>query len=391
MTGPADHDFRPIPAGAGLPYPGRVRVTLALRLVGYALLAVVAVATMLTAVMPVGQRALWLAAYAAFAIAFHVGASAPPGARLPRLPALGVAPPAIRALARILPCHFGALSLVAVAAQAALVLTPRQAAAWIVAMTAGLGYFLWLTERAEDCVAALIALLGFQSFAVVAAYVARRETEARQALACANAELRATRELLAEASRIHERTRIARELHDVLGHDLTALGLQLEIATHVPEPQVPTHLAKARDVNARLLCNVREVVGAMRASCGSDLVHALRTLVDDLPGLTVHLALPDALVIHDAARAHCVLRCVQEIVTNALRHARAANLWIAIAPHDGGIAIDARDDGQGAAALSPGHGLSGMRARLEELGGFLQIAPAPSFRLTAQLPLEAAP
>ena len=116
----------------------------------------------------------------------------------------------------------------------------------------------------------------------------------------------------------------------MLGHDLTALGLQLEIATHVGVDKAPEHVAKARDVNARLLRNVRDVVGKMRASEGTDLREALRMLVEDLPGLDVHLSLPDALRIDDAARAHCVLRCIQEIVTNTLRHARARNLWIAI-------------------------------------------------------------
>jgi signal transduction histidine kinase len=380
-----------MPAGAGVPYAGTVRVTLALRLVGYALLAVVAVATMLTATMPLGPRLAWIAAFAALALAFHAGAVAPPSARIRRLVALAVATPAILAMGAILPCHFGALSLVAVAAQAALVLTPRQAAAWIAAMTAGLGYFLWVAERPEDCVAALIALVGFQSFAVVAAYVARRETEARHELAVANAELRATRELLAEASRAHERTRIARELHDVIGHDLTALGLQLEIATHVPGPKVPEHLARARDANARLLRNVRDVVGAMGASRGSDLACALRTLVADLPGLAVHLALPDAVVLDDPARAHCVLRCVQEIATNTLRHAHARNLWIEIEQRAGAICVEAHDDGRGADQLVVGRGLAGMQARLEELGGFLRIAPAPSFALTARLPLGVAP
>jgi len=132
-------------------------------------------------------------------------------------------------------------------------------------------------------------------------------------------------------------------------------------------------------------------VGAMRVSEGTELGQALRTLVEDLPGLTVHLALPDALVIDDAARAHCVLRCVQEIVTNTLRHARARNLWIAIEQRAGAITVDARDDGRGAPRVEAGNGLTGMRARIEELGGFLRIAPAPSFSVTAQLPLGGEP
>jgi signal transduction histidine kinase len=82
-----------------------------------------------------------------------------------------------------------------------------------------------------------------------------------------------------------------------------------------------------------------------------------------------------------------VLRCVQEIVTNTLRHAGASNLWIHVEQRTGGIVVDTRDDGRGAHQVTAGHGLSGMRARLEELGGFLQIAPAPSFAVTAQLPI----
>jgi signal transduction histidine kinase len=367
---------------------GFVRITFALRLVGYGLLLVVLVATLIDAsYLPRTQLTLWLVAYAGFAIAFHLGASAPVGARTRRLVSLAIATPTMLAMAALLPCHFGALSLVIVASQAALVLSPLQATAWILAQTTVLGYFVCKAYSLDNGIAALIALLGFQSFAAVAVYVARHEAEALQALACANAELRSTRTLLAEASRVNERTRIARELHDVLGHDLTALGLQLEIATHVACDKVPEHVAKARDVNARLLRNVRDVVGKMRTSDGADMREALRTLVEDLPGLTVHLSLPDALFIDDAARAHCVLRCVQEIVTNTLRHARARNLWIKIEQHAGGLAVDARDDGRGASVLATGNGLSGMRSRLEELGGFLHIAPAPSFALTARLPL----
>ena len=365
-----------------------MRVTLALRLVGYGLLLVVLSATAIDVSYVERTRlALWGLAFAGFAVAFHVGASAPVGARSRRLAALAVATPAMLAMAALLPCNFGALSLVIVASQAALVLSPVQATAWILAQTTVIGYFLCQVVALDDGVAALIALLGFQSFAAVAVYVARREAEARQALACANAELRSTRSLLEEASRVNERTRIARELHDVLGHDLTALGLQLEIATHVASDKVTEHVARARDVNARLLRNVRDVVSTMRASEGTDLRGALRTLVEDLPGLSVHLALPDTLFIDDAARAHCVLRCVQEIVTNTLRHARAANLWITITQGADGIAVDARDDGRGADAIATGHGLSGMRSRLEELGGILHIASAPSFAVTAQLPL----
>jgi signal transduction histidine kinase len=200
----------------------------------------------------------------------------------------------------------------------------------------------------------------------------------------------ATRSLLDEASRAHERTRIARELHDVLGHDLTALGLQLEIATHVDADAGRAHLTRAQEVNARLLRNVRDVVSAMKSEQGPELSAALRAMVADVPGLAVHLEIEDALVVEDAVRAQCVLRCVQEIVTNTLRHARGANLWIRVKREGEHITVDARDDGCGAETLCTGHGLSGMRGRLEEMGGLLEIATAPerAFSVMARLPMR---
>jgi signal transduction histidine kinase len=369
-----------------------MQVPRALRLVGYALLIVILVPTAIeTGLVISADLAAWCAAFAGFALAFHVGASAPDGQRARRLIALAVQTPAMFAMAALLPCNFGALSLVIVASQAALVLSRAQVVIWIGAQTLVIGGFLAQVCPLYDTAAAMVALLGFQSFAAVAVFVVRGEAQARRALAHANAELRATRVLLDEASRAHERTRIARELHDVLGHDLTALGLQLEIAAHVGPAQAPVHVGKAREVSARLLRNVREVVSAIGAPDGAGLVVALRTLVADVPGLTVHLALPAELRVDDAARAHCVLRCVQEIVTNALRHARAGNLWIELAEDGGALTVDARDDGRGAPIVTAGTGLLGMRARIEELGGALRVAPAPSFAVRAMLPLGARP
>jgi signal transduction histidine kinase len=72
--------------------------------------------------------------------------------------------------------------------------------------------------------------VGFQAFAVVTAFVADSEIRARTDLAGVNVELRAARELLAESNRASERLRISRELHHVMGHNLTALSIHLEVA-----------------------------------------------------------------------------------------------------------------------------------------------------------------
>ncbi len=364
-----------------------MRIARALRILGYVLLVMMALPEAMDKDVVSGPKITkWLVAYALFGIAFHVSASAPEGARRRRLVALVAMMPPLLAMALIIPCHFGSLSLIIVASQVALVLSPRITGVWMVVQSLCVGYCLMRTETFADALAEVIALGGFQAFAAVAVYLARREAEAKQDLAQTNAELRATRALLEETSRVNERTRIARELHDVLGHDLTALRLQLEVATHVGD-KAPAHVARAQEVSERLLSNVRDVVTAMRATPPPDLGAALRVLAEGAPGLRVHLDVPQPLALEDPARAHCVLRCVQEIVTNALRHARAQNLWIeVVCEKDGSISVDAKDDGCGAAVVRTGGGLSGMRARLEEMGGFLSVASAPSFAVSARLP-----
>jgi signal transduction histidine kinase len=368
-----------------------MRIARTLRVIGYVLFVVAGLPLALDPHMRIDRHlAPWLCAYFALGVAFHVGASAPETDRRRRLLALGAMVPAMLAMAALQPCHFGSLTLVIVASQAALVLAPPQLAALIAGQTLALGYFLVCSEAFQEGIGTMLVLLAGQTFAAVAVHAARREAEAKNDLERTNAELRATRSLLEETSRVNERTRIARELHDVLGHDLTALGLQLEVATHVPPERAGGHVAKAQEVSARLLHNVRDVVTAMRDAPPPDLTSALRTLVQGVPGLEVHLAMPDVLRVDDGARGHCILRCVQEIVTNAMRHAQAKNLWITIAQTDDAITVDAKDDGRGAEEVRAGHGLSGMRARLEELGGWLRVATEPSreFAVSAWLPAK---
>jgi signal transduction histidine kinase len=336
----------------------------------------------------------WLLAYAAFGLAFHIGARAPtdPAHRLRRLAALAIMAPAMIAMEALLPCGFGALTLVVVASQAALILSTSATLVCAAVQSAVVACFLvpelgWTVGGAQ-----LIALVGFQAFACAAILSARGESEARLALIQANQQLVATRSLLSDACRAQERERIARDLHDALGHSLTALALQLEIASHLREDEARGHVGKARDLTDRLLGEVREVVGKMRATRPSRLATAIRALVVDAPGLALHLDVPESLVVEETLRVDCVVRCVQEIVTNARRHAQAQNLWICLRRDNDGICVEARDDGRGTADLRGGNGLQGMRSRFEELGGWVEVTTAPerSFLIRARLPLGTA-
>ncbi|MGH8191159.1 MAG: sensor histidine kinase [Rhodanobacteraceae bacterium] len=236
--------------------------------------------------------------------------------------------------------------------------------------------------------------LGYSMLAFVASEVALQQADAREEQRRLNSELRATRALLAESSRVSERMRIARELHDLVGHHLTALSLNLEVAGHLVENQAASeHVARARTTARQLLADVREVVSELRDDEGIELTTALRDLTEGVPGLEVHLELPQRFAVPDSRRAQILLRCTQEIITNAVRHARARNLWLRFEERPGGqLVLMAHDDGCGALEVRPGNGLTGMRERLAEVGGQLAIHTQRNqgFALEASLPVEGA-
>ena len=278
---------------------------------------------------------------------------------------------------------------------------------------------------------------GFIVLAFVTALVTKQQVEAREEQRRLNSELRATRTLLAESSRLAERMRISRELHDLVGHHLTALSLNLEVASHLVQGQAQEHVRQAQSVAKLLLSDVREVVSQlregdsidltqalrnltegkaqehvrqshtlakllltdvreavseMREEKGIDLTNALRVLAEGVPALDVQLDLPEHLQIEDPECAQVLLRCAQEIITNTVRHAGARNLWLRCERTETNeLAIHARDDGRGAGDMRQGNGLTGMRERLAQVGGRLDIVTArdQGFALDAWLPLEA--
>ena len=250
------------------------------------------------------------------------------------------------------------------------------------------GTFLW----------GLAAIYGaVQTFAFITADVAKREARSSDELARMNTELRATQLMLTQASQVGERVRIARELHDVLGHDLTALGLHLEVALNSADG-APHELRNARAIATGLMSKVREAVSLLRDNDGMRLTPILRSLAAEGPNLRVHLSITGDIDTADAARAHALVRCLQEIVTNARRHSRANNLWLDVRRNGTDIIAKARDDGIGTDTLAlerslgrpaTGQGLLGMRERLVQFGGKLNVetASGKGFVIEVILPL----
>jgi signal transduction histidine kinase len=288
----------------------------------------------------------------------------------------------------ILPTSAEGAWLVAVIAQLAAALPLAATIATAVIQTAIFGWLLSLERPLELAVDVPIAWLGFQIFAALLTHVARSEAQHRSQLVERNVQLLATRQQLAEQTRAAERLRMARDLHDGLGHHLSALSLNLEAAAHLAAPDAREHVVRAQSVARAMLGDVRQTVSGVRED-GADPMQTIRSLVESIDSPVVHVDGPPALAVPNPAHADTLTRVVQEIVTNAVRHAQARNLWISVAQQAGGIEVGGKDDGQGARDWRDGHGLRGMRERLALVGGSLDVrtSPGAGFEIRARIPL----
>ncbi|PJJ97397.1 two-component sensor histidine kinase [Lysobacteraceae bacterium NML91-0213] len=304
---------------------------------------------------------------------------------------LGLALQAICALALVGLAHRGGTApvlLVVTVAQLAMLHPPRVTIPLVVLLDVGL-YLLLRRAGYSEPLLVTVLYLGFQMFAALTAHYARTAEASRDALARVNADLLATRALLADSARDAERLRLARELHDVAGHKLTALNLNLRALAADPALHGRPDLAIAQRMGRELLGDIRGVVNAMRDSPGLDIATALQALAAPFPRPALRLEIADDLRIDDPALAEAVLRLVQEALTNAARHAGADTLVVRLMRNGASLQVSVEDDGHLRTPPREGNGLAGMRERIAAVGGRLTLGRGPggSMRIDAELPL----
>ncbi len=279
---------------------------------------------------------------------------------------------AASALALVRLAHYSGVApalLVMLAAQIAATWPPRIALLAIAAVN--LGMYLVLRDVNAHAGVVVLIFAGFQAFAMLTTHYAHSAEQARDRLALVNADLLATRALLAESSRDAERLRLSRELHDVAGHKLTALRLQLRALAG--RGDAPAELALCEQLSAELLGDIRAVVHSLRDGGQLDIGTALQALAAPLPRPRLQLQLDASVHVHDTAKAEALLRCVQEALTNSARHGDAQVLQVRLREHEGRLRLDMQDDGKLRGELRMGNGLTGMRERVVEHGGTLQL------------------
>ncbi len=283
-----------------------------------------------------------------------------------------------------------AVLLIVVAGQGVLLFSTRTFVLCMLAFNAAIAA-MWIgrTDSFFDLLLSLLSIFGFQAFAALTGHYAGSRERAREHLARINAELLATRRLLEESARAGERLKLSRELHDVAGHSLTALKLNLARLARDPALAGREELLVSSALADDLLGQIRQVVGTLRAHDGFDLRAALEALAQPIPGVRIAIDIEDGLRVDDIEQAETLLRCAQEAITNALRHGRAGGIRIALHRIDGALTLSVANDGLAPARIDFGNGLTGMRERLDAVGGTLEIATTPprGLQVIARIPL----
>jgi signal transduction histidine kinase len=269
----------------------------------------------------------------------------------------------------------------------------------------GFGIFPWLDHLLRDQPGpSLVGVAGLAAWLLV--------------LLGAAEGIRIRRERAAEAARIREeealrrageeRLRIARELHDALGHHLSLINMQSGVALHLntelPE-QTHNSLTAIKQASKEALAELRSVLDILRQEGEPAARSPTWTLarLDELvsqaaaAGLEVRTETDGEVRRLPFAVDVAAFRIVQEALTNVSRHAGPATATVRVSYGDGELTVQVDDDGRGpsphGAAAGSGKGIMGMRERVAALGGDLQAGPRPGvgFRVRARLPLDGAP
>jgi signal transduction histidine kinase len=239
-----------------------------------------------------------------------------------------------------------------------------------------------------------LGILAAAAFTAVVTELLRREQRARAQLADANAQLRGYAAQAEELATTQERNRVARDIHDGLGHHLTVVQMQVQAARAVL-PSDPSKadamLARAQQQSTEALAEVRRSVAALREPrTMPPLAEALKELAEE----TSAAGVPTELEVTGTVRAlasdveESLFRAAQEGLTNVRKHAAAGRARLLLAyGDDGAVRLEICDDGAGTAEVTAGtgFGLLGLRERASRLGGSVDVVSEPGHGTTVRV------
>ena len=228
-----------------------------------------------------------------------------------------------------------------------------------------------LDEPSARLLIMLVTCGTFQFFAIFAMSKARAEAIARETLALTHQQLLDAQGQLAEQAADTERLRIARDLHDSLGHHLTALVIQLQVAEYQAGAAQKNQLQHCHQLAKQLLQDIRHSVTQLREPQSPQLALQCRALAANFPQLQLDCQIRPDLQLPPLTTA-LLFRVCQEALTNSIRHAGASHAKVEVWRHQQQILFRYQDNGHCAHwPLTEGNGLRGMRERIEQAGAKL--------------------
>jgi signal transduction histidine kinase len=280
----------------------------------------------------------------------------------------------------------------------------RQAVTGLGVLVIAYGIYAWNDHNFRSGRSSEKWATAFFALAALAAWLIGATIQARREHAAAAERARVLDEQ-SRAALAAERSRVARELHDIVSHNLSVVVLQAAGARAAGEQanfDASDTLERIEESGREALLEMRRMLGVLRTD-GADAelvpqpgITDIAALVDSVrrSGLSIELACEPGPALVPPAIGLSAYRIVQESLTNVLKHAGSCTVTVALHVVGSDLVVCVRDDGTGnhseRGELTGGHGLSGMRERVSLLGGELRAGPCPGggFEVHARLPLH---
>ena len=277
---------------------------------------------------------------------------------------------------------------------AAMLFEPKEWATWIAGFVILTVFYYVQTQGWQDGLMMSILYAGayyfFATFAKSMSDAQKVEAESQRLLGelqTAHQQLQEYANRVEELTIMEERNRMAREMHDTVGHRLTVSAVQLEAAQRLiaKDPgRAEQIVVTVREQIGEALDELRQTVAALRAPVEEDLCLdvSLQRLAEQFrqgTGLSVELEIPDELPELPPQHRRALYRAAQESLTNVQRHASASNVWMQLQRQDEAIVLYVSDDGVGILPKLEvaGFGLKGLQERAAQLGGDFHLTPRP--------------
>jgi signal transduction histidine kinase len=211
----------------------------------------------------------------------------------------------------------------------------------------------------------------------------------------ANKKLKEYTDEVRRLSVVEERNRIARDIHDSLGHNMTALIMQLQMAEHYlktdyskSQELLESSVKTAKDS----LAGIREVVKTLRNAdaslSASGAIKALAEEFSEKTGIETELNI-NGKITDNTKAAEAIYHIVQEGMTNAARHGHATKIWLELDYRDDSVIFSIKDNGTGAVSFAEGYGIRGIRERVRAFNGSVEFKPENGFAINGFILLKA--